>query len=113
MPQEPKRLHRSRTKRLIAGVCGGIGEYFNLDPTLVRLVFLLLVFLWGAGIIFYLILAIIIPLEGQEEVQPELGKRVKETAAELKSTAQKFASDIKAARTKSNGNASKSKPKKA
>ena len=47
---------------MVFGVCGGIGEYFDVDPTLVRLVWLLFTF-WGAGILAYLIAWIIIPEE--------------------------------------------------
>lgn len=58
-----KRLYRSRTNRIIAGVCGGIAEYSNIDPTIVRLLWLLVSLLWGAGIIAYIIAVIIIPEE--------------------------------------------------
>ncbi|MBI2208465.1 PspC domain-containing protein [Candidatus Woesearchaeota archaeon] len=57
-----KRLFRSRKNRIIAGVCGGIGEYLEIDPTVVRLVWVLLVFLsFGAAIIAYIIAWIIVP----------------------------------------------------
>ncbi|HIZ59435.1 MAG TPA: PspC domain-containing protein, partial [Candidatus Dorea faecipullorum] len=44
---ESKRLYRSRRERLVCGVCGGVAEYFNIDPTIVRLAFLLFVFCAG------------------------------------------------------------------
>jgi len=47
--------------RMIAGVCGGIAEYLNVDPTLVRLGFVLLTFASGTGILLYLVMAIIVP----------------------------------------------------
>lgn len=56
-----KRLYRSRQDRMICGVCGGIAEYFDLDPTLVRLGWLVLFAFAGSGIIAYIIAAIIIP----------------------------------------------------
>lgn len=56
-----KKLYRSRTNRKIAGVCGGLGEYMNLDPTVVRLIWVLLVFFAGTGLLAYLIAALIIP----------------------------------------------------
>ena len=56
-----KRLYRSNTDRMIAGVCGGIGEYFNIDPTLVRLACAIFGCCGGAGIVAYVIAAIIIP----------------------------------------------------
>ncbi len=56
-----KRLYKSRTNKKVAGVCGGIGEYFNIDPTLVRLGFVALSFLAGGGLLVYILAAIIIP----------------------------------------------------
>ena len=58
---ENKRLYRSSTNCMIAGVCGGIGEYFNIDPTLVRLAWVIFSMLGGSGILAYIIAAIIIP----------------------------------------------------
>lgn len=58
-----KRLYRSRTDRLIAGVAGGLGEYLHVDSTLVRIVILLLALMsFGTVVILYILLAIIIPL---------------------------------------------------
>lgn len=57
---EPKRLFKSRNNRVVCGVCGGIGEYFNIDPTIVRLLFVLLG-CTTSGLIIYLIAAIVIP----------------------------------------------------
>lgn len=56
-----KRIYRSNSDRMIAGVCGGIGEYLNVDPTLIRLLWLFGIFCAGAGLFAYLIGAIIIP----------------------------------------------------
>lgn len=56
-----RRLYRSSTQRMLGGVCGGISEYFNIDPTLVRLAWLLLVPALGSGIFAYIICWIIIP----------------------------------------------------
>jgi len=61
MPQ--KRLCRSRTEKMIAGVCGGIAEYLDVDPTIVRIVWVLVAFLAGTGILLYLILWVIMPLD--------------------------------------------------
>ncbi len=61
---EVKKLYRSRDDRMIAGVCGGLGKYLGIDPTLLRLAFaLLVVFGVGSGILLYLVLMIIVPLE--------------------------------------------------
>ncbi len=56
-----KKLFRSDNDKMICGVCGGVAEYFNIDSTLVRLAWVLFTFLGGAGIIAYIIAAIIIP----------------------------------------------------
>ncbi len=59
----PRRLYRSRNQRVIAGVCGGLAEYFNLDPTWIRLAFILLSLLGvGLFVIVYIIFWIIVPL---------------------------------------------------
>jgi phage shock protein C len=58
-----KKLYRSRDNRMIFGVCGGIAEYFDVDPTLVRLLWLLFALSMGSGILAYLIAWIIIPEE--------------------------------------------------
>lgn len=59
---EQKHLYRSRNSRMICGVCGGIAEYFNLDPTLVRLAAVLITcFSFGNGLLAYFIAAVIIP----------------------------------------------------
>lgn len=60
---EQKRLYRSRRSRMVCGVCGGIAEYFNIDPTLIRLAFALFAVCAGSGIIAYFIAAVIIPDE--------------------------------------------------
>ncbi len=56
-----KRLYRSRKSRMIAGVCGGIGEYFDIDPTIVRLAWVVFTLVWGAGLLAYIIAWIIVP----------------------------------------------------
>jgi len=63
-----KRLYRSKKDRKIAGICGGLGEYFDADPTLMRLIFVLLFFVTGGApmIITYLVGWIIIPVNTEE-----------------------------------------------
>jgi phage shock protein PspC (stress-responsive transcriptional regulator) len=59
-----KQLTRSSTNTMLAGVCAGLGEYLNIDPTIVRLLFVLGFFLTGPGIfIAYLIMAVVVPQE--------------------------------------------------
>lgn len=63
-----KRLYRSRRDRKIAGICGGLGEYLELDPTLIRLILVFLAFITGIfpAVLAYLISWIIIPLKPKE-----------------------------------------------
>lgn len=58
-----KRLYKSRTDRMIDGVCGGIAKYFNLDATLVRIAWVLLTLLGGSGILLYIVAMIVMPKE--------------------------------------------------
>lgn len=55
-----KRLYKSRERKL-AGVCGGIAEYFGIDPTIIRIVWLILVLCAGTGLLAYIIAAIVMP----------------------------------------------------
>ncbi len=59
--EEPKRLYKSSTNRVLCGVCGGIGEYFNIDPVVIRLLLVVFSLMAGGGILAYIIAAIIIP----------------------------------------------------
>ncbi|MBE6289209.1 MAG: PspC domain-containing protein [Bacteroidaceae bacterium] len=60
---EDKQLRRSKTDKMIAGICGGLGKYFGLDPTILRLVFVLLMIFAGTGLLAYLIMWLVIPYE--------------------------------------------------
>lgn len=56
------RLKKSRTDRMITGVCGGIAEYLGWDPTIVRIIFVITTFLgWGSPVLLYFILALVMP----------------------------------------------------
>ncbi len=56
-----KKLYKSNTQKMLMGVCGGIAEYFSIDPTLVRLIWAVLCLWGGTGVLVYIIAAIIIP----------------------------------------------------
>ena len=56
-----KKLVRSKNNRMICGVCGGIGEYLGIDPTVVRLLWILFSVMGGAGVLAYIIAALVIP----------------------------------------------------
>lgn len=68
MSAEIRKLYRSRSERMIAGVCGGLGEYFGIDPTLVRLLFVVATLFGGpAGPVAYLIFMIVVPNEAEPQ----------------------------------------------
>jgi len=58
-----KKLYRSRKEKMLGGVCGGLAEYFNVDPTLVRIIFVVSLFAGGTGVIAYIILLNVVPQE--------------------------------------------------
>ena len=58
---EARKLYRSRSNRQLAGVCGGLAEYFNIDATLVRVLFVVFAVLGGPGLLAYILLWIIVP----------------------------------------------------
>lgn len=92
---DDKKFYRSSTDRVIAGVCGGIGEYFQIDPLIIRLIFVLLLIFGGGGLLIYIILWIIMPERDE--------KRSEDIAHNIKQGADKMASEIKSSSTKTNG----------
>jgi phage shock protein C len=58
-----RKLYRSRQDRMLFGVCGGLGSYFSVDPTVIRLLFVLAAVIFGHGLLAYLLLAILVPIE--------------------------------------------------
>ena len=71
-----KRLYRSRENKVIAGIFGGLGEYFDIDPTVLRLIFLVLVILTAVfpGILFYILARLIVPEKPYERAEQERHK---------------------------------------
>lgn len=63
-----KRLVRSKTDKQIAGVCSGLAQYFGIDPSIVRLIFVVATLFGGPGLILYIILAIVLPEETDADV---------------------------------------------
>src|SRR5215216_4979711 len=64
--EETKRLDRSRSDRMVAGVCGGLARYFDINPAFYRVGFVVLTLLGGAGILIYAAAALVIPDEGKD-----------------------------------------------
>ena len=91
-----RRLYRSRAERMISGVSGGIAEYFNVDPVLVRLAWVVLTVLSGGILsLAYVLLWIIIPLEGSGATAPR--QVVRENIDELTGEARAFAGEVREA----------------
>ena len=81
-----ERITKSKNDKVIDGVCGGLAEYFGIDPVLVRLVFVVLVFLDGLGLLLYIILVIIMPGAQQTGQSPKetIQQNVKEISDRVK-----------------------------
>ncbi len=92
-PIEPKKLYRSVDDRIVAGVCGGLGKYFDIDPVIFRILFVLLALLHGAGIIIYIIMIIVIRRE--DDPRTIDSDTVKEGIEELGREAKKFVSNTR------------------
>ena len=93
-----KRLYRSRSDRMVWGVCAGLAKYFDTDPAIVRVIMALSIFLGGLGIWAYIILAIVIPLEDSKTTEPK--DIIKENVEEMKETARKLGREIQPTLTK-------------
>lgn len=99
MAEQTNRPHRSRTDRIIFGVCGGLAKHYDLDATLIRILFILLALANGAGIILYLILAVIMPVEPGEEIKLDREANIKEFAEGVGQKAKSLAGEIKVDQT--------------
>lgn len=88
-----RRLYRSRSDRMVWGVCGGLAKYFDMDPTIVRIIAVLLIFANGLGILAYIIMAIVVPLEGSKVTAPK--EAIKENVEEIKETAGELGREIR------------------
>jgi len=65
MIDKSRKLYRSVEDRMIGGICGGVGEFFGIDTTIVRLLFVLSIFIGGGGIFVYIVALFIVPLESE------------------------------------------------
>jgi len=87
------KLYRSRTDSVLGGVCGGLGTYFNFDPTLIRLLFVILAVAPGFGIPAYILLWLLVPEESEDE-HTSLGDRVRGGADEIAAHARNLGSKL-------------------
>jgi phage shock protein C len=80
-----RRLRRSTTDRIVAGVCGGLGRHFGVDPVILRVAFVILVFAGGSGILLYLLGWVLIPEErpGDAVAPPAAGTRDEGRGSEM------------------------------
>ena len=102
-----KRLYRSRSDRMIWGVCGGLAKYFDVDPTIVRVIAVLTIFLGTMGIWAYVILAIVVPPEGSKATEPK--DTIKENVEEIKETATELGREIQSTFDREKGKAEEDK----
>jgi phage shock protein PspC (stress-responsive transcriptional regulator) len=82
------KLYRSQTDRVIAGVAGGLGEYFKIDSSLIRILFVVITLFGGSGILLYLILWLIIPAREEDE---DIRENIKNNFQEIKTQTQSLA----------------------
>ncbi|NOK62962.1 MAG: PspC domain-containing protein [Chloroflexi bacterium AL-W] len=97
-----KRIARSQSDRIVAGVAGGVGTYLNIDPLYVRIGFLVLSLFQGLGIILYLALWVIVPNEGSEAT--DSGSQVRENINEMRGAAEKVVERVRNAFQSQNHN---------
>jgi phage shock protein C len=88
------RLHRSRSNVMLGGVCAGLAEYFGIDPTLVRLFFVIFTLVNGVGVLGYLVLWLILPAEGSESAEA-FGESIRAGADEIADRARSIGDDVR------------------
>ncbi len=91
--EEPRRMYRSRSERILGGVAGGLGSYFGVDPVIFRLVFLVLSLFSGFGFVVYFVLWLLLPLEGTLAVDSRT--QMQENVGDMQDTTQRIASQLR------------------
>jgi len=92
-PTSTKKLVRIVEGKVVAGVCSGLGSYFAIDPTIIRLIFIFITIFGGSGILLYLVLWLIIPAENSSGELNE--DNIRENAKEIKDKAKEFGKNAK------------------
>jgi phage shock protein C len=101
-PDMPRKLYRSQTNRIIAGVCGGLGEYLSIDPVFIRLFFVLLVLGQGAGVLVYLILWFALPSHEVADAGGTTGAHIQRGASEFAERAREMGNELRESATTPN-----------
>lgn len=101
--EKEKRLYRSQRDRVIAGVCGGLGNYFGIDPVLMRIIFVALGICTGffPFLIIYIAMAVMVPLEGKPYQEPH--QTIREGVDELRGTVTELGKDVRDTFSKTSG----------
>lgn len=92
---KPTKLYRSETDQIIGGVAAGLGEYFAVDPSLIRLLFLLITIAGGSGVLIYVILWLILPVESDLKTGAASQKTMEKNAREIEAKAKQAVERVK------------------
>jgi phage shock protein C len=105
-----KRLYRSQTNRVVLGICGGLGEYFGIDPVIMRVIAVVIIIVTSIipGLIAYFVLGLVIPLKGSPTTNPR--ENLKENLEDMRVSANKLGEDIRSTFSKPSQPASGSTP---
>ncbi len=88
--QDTKRIYRSRQDKVIGGVCGGIAEYFNIDPVWIRIIAVVLALMDGIGILAYIVAWIIIPENSRQKIRdPKMQSQINSTIKKISNSSRK------------------------
>jgi phage shock protein C len=97
---DKKRLFRSKDNRVFFGVCGGLGEYFDVDPTIIRIIFVILAVWGGIGVIAYIIGIFVIPENPKEKdgvkKESKVAEKIEQVASEVKENFKKESTILRA-----------------
>lgn len=91
----PRKMYRSQTNRMVAGVCGGLGEYLSVDPVFIRLFFVLLTLGQGAGVLIYLILWFVLPSAEVAGAGETISEHAQQGAAEFADRAREMGQELR------------------
>jgi phage shock protein C len=103
MTEESRKLYRSNKEYIVLGVCGGLAEYFSIDPILVRLIFIALTLGGGSGVLVYIVLALVIPKEIGKAKVIDREEKIEEFATNVGEKVKKLGKEIKIADIKKDG----------